>query len=54
MTALITTGFLLHLAVTADAVLSRWGDRAHVGYPLVIVLMMPVVVGWGVIQAALT
>jgi hypothetical protein len=54
MTALITTGFLLHLVVTADAVLSRWGDKAHVGYPLVITLMIPVVVGWGVVQRAVT
>jgi hypothetical protein len=54
MTALITAGFLLHLVVTADAVLSRWGDKAHIGYPLVITLMVPVVVGWGVVQSAVT
>jgi hypothetical protein len=52
MTALITVGFLLHLVVTADAVLSHWHDRAHVGYPLLIALMIPVIVAWGIVQGA--
>ena len=54
MTALVTAGFLLHLIVTADAVLSRWGNKAHVGYPLVIALMVPVVIAWGLVQSAVT